>query len=341
MTYLNRLRQEDISEAPTREATKPTEAPSVGSVATLPGPPKNIEPAFPLRDRALAKLAQDPTLLRAMAADESDPAVVRIGYAIRGQAACEITVPRSKYDGIKFLEAFERAAAAPLPQITPTDPRPTETEIPIQPNPGDPPMSLTVTETAGSFELAPAGAHRAVCFKLIDIGTQRTEYLGQPRSNRKILVGWELPDEPMADGKPFACFKRYTASLSEKAALRADLEAWRGRPFTAEELAGFDLKKIISTPCLLNVVHTEKGGRTFADVGSLMPLPKGTPRPAPINPPVFFDLDAPDMQVFAALGEKLQAQILASPEGQKLKAAPAAPAPAGNGFASMEDDVPW
>src|SRR6185369_175718 len=61
-----------------------------------------------------------------------------------------------------------------------------------------------------------------------------------------------------------------------KAKLRKDLEAWRGRIFTFDELAGFDLESVIDVPCLLSVVHRQgsKGGK-FANVGAVMKLPKG------------------------------------------------------------------
>ena len=43
------------------------------------------------------------------------------------------------------------------------------------------------------------------------------------------------------NGRRFQLRKDYKNSLHEKAGLRKDLEAWRGRRFTDAELAGFDL----------------------------------------------------------------------------------------------------
>jgi len=39
--------------------------------------------------------------------------------------------------------------------------------------------------------------------------------------------------------------KRYTMSLGEQSTLRKDLESWRGKKFTPEELQGFDLNACI------------------------------------------------------------------------------------------------
>jgi hypothetical protein len=80
--------------------------------------------------------------------------------------------------------------------------------------------------------------------------------------------------------------KRYTASLNEKATLRKDLESWRGKPFTKEELAAFDLEKLLGANGLFSVVHI-KGrkdpSQTFAAIQSAMALPKGMERIAPVE----------------------------------------------------------
>lgn len=84
------------------------------------------------------------------------------------------------------------------------------------------------------FELAPAGTHIAVCYRVIDLGTQETTFKGEVKHQHKILISWEIPDEKMKDGRPFTIGKRYTWSMSEKANLRNDLESWRGK-FTAAD----------------------------------------------------------------------------------------------------------
>jgi hypothetical protein len=69
-------------------------------------------------------------------------------------------------------------------------------------------------------------------------------------------------------GKPFTVSKFYTASLGEKANLRADLKNWRGRDFTDEELAGFEAKNILGKPCMLSVVETESEGKTYSNIAN-------------------------------------------------------------------------
>ena len=55
----------------------------------------------------------------------------------------------------------------------------------------------------GSFELTPAGAHPAICYRFIDLGTQQSNYMGQPKVRHEILISWEIADAEikMTDGK--------------------------------------------------------------------------------------------------------------------------------------------
>lgn len=177
-------------------------------------------------------------------------------------------------------------------------------------------MGLTASNNSTSFTMTPAGVHVARCFRMVDLGSQETEFQGQKKMAHKLMVSWELlGDEMMDDGRPFSVSKRYTASLHEKAQLRKDLEAWRGKQFTPEEEALFDLTKVLGAYCMVNIVHeTGKNGSEYANIASIMPLPKGMPKPEGINPIIAFDLDSPDMEVFNGFSEKLKATIQSSPE---------------------------
>lgn len=189
----------------------------------------------------------------------------------------------------------------------------------------------------GDFEQAPIGTHVARCVKIIDIGTQKGEYQGKVNIRRQCIIGWELPLELMTEGeyagKPFVVSRFYTASLGEKANLRKDLENWRGRAFTEQELMGFDSKNILGKPCLISIIHNDKGK---ARVAGVMAMTKGTAVPEQINPSVHFSLDEFDQKVFDSLSEGYKKFIQASPEYQGLKQAPQK-----NSVADMEDDIPF
>ena len=178
-------------------------------------------------------------------------------------------------------------------------------------------MALTVSEGAsGAYSPAEAGTFSAICCGLIDLGNQTSSFEGEVKTAHKILLSLEItdPDNRRDDGSPHIVSKRFTLTLHPKGALRPFLETWRGKPFTPEELKAFDLKTLLGLNCLVGIVHTEKGDRKYANLSSVMKLPKGMAAPAGTEPLVSFDLDAPDWQVFAGLGSRLQAQIAESPE---------------------------
>lgn len=179
---------------------------------------------------------------------------------------------------------------------------------------------MILTQTA-SFESAPSGVYPARLFRIVDQGTQPSDYQGQVKHSRKLLFSFELlGDERMTDGKPFAISRRFTASLAEKSALLAFVNQWRGKALTEAELKdGFDLKRLLGQFCLLNLTETERNGNTYTNIASISPLPKGMPKPEAVNDAKMFDLNEPDWAVFEQLSERMQEQIAASPEYQAIK----------------------
>ncbi len=171
-------------------------------------------------------------------------------------------------------------------------------------------MGLIATDTGGGdFELTPAGNHVARCYPVVDLGMQTTTFNGQDSEKRKVRISWELPAELMEDGRPFSVSANYTLSLSEKANLRKDLQSWRGRAFTDEELAGFDLFSVLGIPAMVNVVHNTNNNKTYANVGSVSPMPKGMAAPTLVNDPLKFSLDEYDEVTFQGLPEWLRNKI--------------------------------
>ena len=131
-------------------------------------------------------------------------------------------------------------------------------------------------------ELLPAGNHHAVCYGVIDLGTQNGEYMGTPKKTHEVMVCWEIPAltiEIEKDGvkkiMPRVKSRRFTLSLGEKANLYKMLVSWRGRAFTTEELAGFDVFNLIGANCLLNIIHVVKGENTYDNITGASPILAG------------------------------------------------------------------
>lgn len=138
-------------------------------------------------------------------------------------------------------------------------------------------MPVIVSDQGGgSFEHPPAGMHQAVCAKVFDLGEQ-PGFQGKPQ--KKVAIVWQLGEkrtEGKFAGEPFTVTKTYTASLNEKSNLRKDLEGWRGRGFTPQELAGFDLENVVGVNCTLNLVsYTTKAGNESVRISGIMPVQKG------------------------------------------------------------------
>lgn len=186
-------------------------------------------------------------------------------------------------------------------------------------------MSLIVSETT-TRELIAAGTHVATCVSLIDYGTSLDSYQGGPmRPKRKVWIEWEASEEIREDGegKKFCLTvsKTLTANLGKDASLRKILDSWRGKPFTPEELKGFDLKNIINKPCLISIIHEPKadGSGMRAVISSVSSLMKGMAKPTQINPTRVLDMDNFDVNVFNDLPDFLKKEIEKSDEYKALK----------------------
>ena len=214
-------------------------------------------------------------------------------------------------------------------------------------------MSFYVESTGNKeFKMVPPGVHLARCYRIVDVGTQKTEWEGQQKFLRKVMVGWEIHSEeedgtPLLtdEGEPLVMFKNYTLSWSENANLRKDLQAWRGTPWTDDEANRFDLKNILGQWCMINVIHKEgNNGKIYANVGGITPVPgviKKSGLPAGINPLQLFRLAEPDWALFETFSKGLKAKIEASPEFQALKKRAAPPAAPAGAFDDMDDDLPF
>ena len=212
-------------------------------------------------------------------------------------------------------------------------------------------MAIIASSSGGAdFQLAPTGNHLARCYRIVDMGTQPNAY---GTSLRKILISWELHGEddegnPLstADGKPLMVSGNYTLSLSEKATLRALLEAWRNKPFTLEELAGFDITALLDKWCMVTIVHgaSKLNQKMYANVQTVSPVPQAIKKdglPDGINKIASLSLEpeAFDRKLFDSLSDGLKKKIIDSPEYKKIGAGLVAK-PAVD-LASLDDDVPF
>jgi hypothetical protein len=136
------------------------------------------------------------------------------------------------------------------------------------------------------------GTTQAVCCAVWDLGLQKSSYMGEEKIQHKIIVAWEIAEkinvpESEYNGKPYMLTRKYTLSLGDKANLRKDLESWRGKPFSTEELqTGIDLEKLYGVNCLLGIKHEadrNDASKVYANVTAILPLQKGTEKIVPLR----------------------------------------------------------
>lgn len=204
-------------------------------------------------------------------------------------------------------------------------------------------MGIIASDKGGTdFKPVPAGTHVGICVMVIDQGIQPG---GKFKPTRKVYLRWELPNERTEwkdrDGNvhsgPMIIGKQYTLSLSEKANLRADLESWRGRSFTEQELKGFDVINVLGKACMIGVTHNTVGTKTYANVSAVMGLPKGTTVPAAHNKPVSYSPDEHNQAVYDALPDWLKESI------SNRKRDDVAPTVGNSGQSNedFDDDIPF
>jgi hypothetical protein len=205
-------------------------------------------------------------------------------------------------------------------------------------------MKWSAPDNAGWTE-PETGNCTAICIRIIDLGTQENDYQGKVNLRRQSLIVWELPDQLDGEGKPLTISKAYTSSLGDKATLRKHLESWRGRAFTAEELAGFEAKNLLGKSCLLNLVTVQGQKGEKVVISAISPLPKGMPAPkTAFHEPFIYSLDDHDPAIWDKLSDGIKRWIGRSEEHKNSgpSAAPAAAAASASwGTSSNADDIPF
>lgn len=204
-------------------------------------------------------------------------------------------------------------------------------------------MALIAKESGGSGNYAPieAGTYPARCFGVVDLGLQHIEWQGQKKDQEKVLLMFELPTERIeveGEDEPRWLSVRYTMSLHEKAGLRKALDAWRGKPMTAEELKGFDLSRLLNAPCMLTVVNKEgSNGGMYANIGGISKPMKGMSVAELESDPILFDMSADNAEaVYEKLPEWIRKVIDESVTWKERKTIPPV-------MTEIEDDreLPW
>ena len=198
------------------------------------------------------------------------------------RAAGATTIPAA-VAGKPVAQARPAAAARPAP----TPPPPAE---PV--DTGRPTLTAPVNGGA-DFDPIPEGVYPALVCGVYDVGTHHSDKWG--KDQRKVVLSFEIPGERIEierDGEllnlPRVVSTTYTMSMNAKASLRRDVHALEGHALTDTEAGAYDLFNLAGRACQLQITHTVKDQRTFANVSAIMALPKGMPEPVGEMEPIIF-----------------------------------------------------
>jgi hypothetical protein len=174
---------------------------------------------------------------------------------------------------------------------------------------------LVATQGKERAPILEANVYPAACAMVVDLGTQHSAQFATSR--HQVCIIWEVAGETVeinGETLPRHIGKYFTLSLDERSNLRKILQSWRGKPFDAEELKGFDLKNVLGKPCQLQVIHKSGERGTYATVDAIMAMSRGMVKPE-ASGTVFFDMsDRATYESFEALPRYLMEKIAQADE---------------------------
>lgn len=170
------------------------------------------------------------------------------------------------------------------------------------------------TKGGKDFKKARVGLHEAVCFRLVDLGTQYNKTFD--KYNRKIMFNFELVDEQedeMRDGETelrnLQTSIWATASLGEKSNLRPLLAGWAGKDFDEDSVV---ISDFLGKPCNLSLVLSKD--KEYINVSSLMPWnKKETPEIQNEIMEIGFDTKE-NFERFSKLSDNIKKQVIVTQE---------------------------
>lgn len=183
--------------------------------------------------------------------------------------------------------------------------------------------SLVATNKGGTFSLAPAGMHLGRVCQIIDLGTHNVVFQGKHQGvARKVRIAFELPTKkhvfnPDKGEEPYVMSNEYTLSTHEKATFRKHMESWKGSVMTPEQVAGFDVIKLMGKIAMVSIIHKAKtDGSKIAKIAGIGPIPDEMKNQVPgaILPTVLYTIDMGRNEVFKTLPQWIQEKIMQSHE---------------------------
>lgn len=161
------------------------------------------------------------------------------------------------------------------------------------------------------------GVYPGRLVQVLDLGLQaQRPFQGKEKDPiQEISLTYELSDEFMKDddGNDLTDKPRWVSEIIPLHHLKADRakSTLRYNALDPNGDFGGDFTQCLSVPVNITIVVNESGVKVYTNVAGIAPMrPKDAARmPDLVNTPKFFDLDAPDMEVFNSLPEWIRTKI--------------------------------
>lgn len=165
------------------------------------------------------------------------------------------------------------------------------------------------------------GTYMAICTAIYELGEQQLSFKGKTRYAQQIQFVFEIPEERIEiDGEDKArqLSRRFTVSAGKKAGLRKFISSWLGKTFTDEEFKAFDTDTLLRKNAMIQVVLNDTG--EYANIDTIMSLPKGVKASKPEADPIIFKMDEWDDALFETLPDWVKEKLMNSTEFQNSHA---------------------
>lgn len=201
------------------------------------------------------------------------------------------------------------------------------------------------------------GVYPTRLVQLIDLGLQpQRPYQGKEKPPaHEIMMTYEFVDEFLKDenDEDIEDKPRWYSETLPLYSLEADKakSTQRYNALDPEGKYGGDFVKCLGTPVNVTLVHNQNGEKLYVNIANIAAMrPRDAAKcPELVNEPKYFDLDAPDVNIFGSLPEWIQDKIKGNMQfkGSKLEAAlngepvKEEPVKAAEKEEEEDSDLPW
>lgn len=175
------------------------------------------------------------------------------------------------------------------------------------------------------------GSYPGRLVQVIDLGLQPQKFENEEKPPKnEITTTYELSDEFMKDedGNDIEDKPRWVSETFTLNSLNSDRAKSTARYYALDPEAKFngDWSELLETPASITIINKagtgKNKGKVYNNIATVSAMrPKDASRmPALKNPPKFFDMDNPDVELFLSLPDFIQAKIRSGLEfeGSKL-----------------------